>query len=110
MDFAKVSELNFEQPDLDRFPNLAIAYRALKKGGTAPAALNAANEIAVSAFLDRRIRLDQIAEINGTVVEDHDPVAADSLMSVLDADSNARAAARAIVEGIHPSAASGNPV
>jgi len=110
LDFSTVSELNFEQPDLDRFPNLRIAYRALEKGGTTPAVLNASNEVAVSAFLDGAIRLDQIAEINGTLVENHEPGPADSLASVLAADSEARAAATALIDGSQPAAASGNPV
>lgn len=55
--------LTFEQPDFDRFPCLALAYEAIEKGGNTPAVMNAANEVAVQAFLDGRIRFTQIADI-----------------------------------------------
>ena len=55
--------LTFEQPDFDRFPCLAFAYEAIEKGGNMPAVMNAANEVAVQAFLDGRIRFTQIADI-----------------------------------------------
>ena len=55
--------LTFEQPDFDRFPCLALAYEAIEKGGNMPAVMNAANEVAVQAFLDGRIRFTQIADI-----------------------------------------------
>ncbi|MDQ3634264.1 MAG: 1-deoxy-D-xylulose-5-phosphate reductoisomerase [Acidobacteriota bacterium] len=90
LDFTKISELNFETPDFERFPNLAIAYKALKKGGTTPAVLNASNEIAVQAFLDGKIKLNEIAQINEKLVESHTPKNVDSLEIVLEADEQAR--------------------
>src|SRR4029079_1585601 len=60
LDLAAVSGLHFETPDLDLFPCIRLAYRALTEGGTLPAAMNAANEEAVSAFLNERIRLTEI--------------------------------------------------
>jgi len=60
LDFSKLSQLTFEEPDFEKFPCLALAYKALKIGGTMPTALNAANEIAVQAFLDGVIRLSEI--------------------------------------------------
>lgn len=90
LDFAKISQLTFENPDLDRFPCLALAYRALKTGGTLPTAMNAANEIAVQAFLDGKIRLSQIAEITETVMNNHQTQAVSSLESVIETDRAAR--------------------
>ena len=97
LDFAKISNLTFEEPDFERFPNLAVAYKALKKGGTAPAVLNASNEVAVQAFLDEKIRLDEIAQINEKIVDGHQVSVADSLETVLEADSWARKQAEAVV-------------
>ncbi|QQS42614.1 MAG: 1-deoxy-D-xylulose-5-phosphate reductoisomerase [Acidobacteriota bacterium] len=110
LDLASISELTFEDPDLDRFPNLAIAYRALEKGGTAPAALNASNEVAVRAFLDGRISLPEIARINGKLVDAHEPESADSLEKVLAADREARSLAEALVEASRTTAAAINRV
>jgi 1-deoxy-D-xylulose-5-phosphate reductoisomerase len=58
---AAATALGFERPDLERFPCLALAYAALREGGTAPAALSAANEVVVAAFVDGRIRFGDIA-------------------------------------------------
>jgi 1-deoxy-D-xylulose-5-phosphate reductoisomerase len=69
-DFLKYPELNFEKPDMDTFANLGLAFEALNKGGTAACALNAANEITVAAFLNRKIGFLQIAEINERVMND----------------------------------------
>jgi 1-deoxy-D-xylulose-5-phosphate reductoisomerase len=90
LDLRAMSELTFEEPDMDRFPCLELAYKALKGGGTMPAVLNAANEIAVQAFLDGKIRVSEIAVINAAVMDDHvaEPVA--SLETVLAADEWAR--------------------
>lgn len=90
LDLAAVSGLTFEEPDLDRFPCLGLAYRALRTGGTMPAVLNAANEVAVRAFLDGRIGLAEIAALNQSVMNDHEPVPADSFEAVLSADDWAR--------------------
>lgn len=90
MDFMKLSNLTFENPDFERFPNLKIAYKALEKGGTTPAVLNASNEIAVQAFLDEEIKLNEIAQVNGKLVEAHTPTKVDSLEKVLEADEWAR--------------------
>lgn len=90
LDFRKFSTLTFEDPDLEKFPCLALAYKALKTGGTMPAVLNAANEIAVRAFLDNKIRLSDIPRIIEAVMSEHDVQAASSLEAVLKADSWAR--------------------
>lgn len=93
LDLAKLSQLNFEEPDLDKFPCLALAYRALRTGGTLPAAMNAANEIAVQAFLDDKIRLSEIPKIIESVMNKHETKSAASLQVILEADKSARAQA-----------------
>jgi 1-deoxy-D-xylulose-5-phosphate reductoisomerase len=90
LDFAKISQLTFEEPDLEKFPCLALAYRALKIGGTMPAVLNAANEIAVNAFLEDKIRLSDIPKIIESVMNEHESEAATSLEIVLEIDTWAR--------------------
>ena len=64
VDFATIGSLSFEAPDLDRFPNLRLAYEALQRGGNAPCALNAANEVAVAAYLGGQIGFYDISKIN----------------------------------------------
>lgn len=98
LDLVGIGQLNFESPDLERFPNLKLASDAWYCGGTAMAALNAANEVAVAAFLQREIGFLDIATINGEVLnqlESH-PVA--SLEVVFEADKNARRVAKNIIE------------
>lgn len=90
LDLRKMSELTFEEPDLDRFPCLGLAYHALRKGGTMPTVLNAANEIAVQAFLDGKISLDRIATLNQAVMEEHDVEPAKLFETILSADAWAR--------------------
>jgi 1-deoxy-D-xylulose-5-phosphate reductoisomerase len=93
LDLARLSQLNFEEPDLDKFPCLALAYEALRAGGTMPAALNAANEVSVQAFLDGKIRLSEIATINRSVMNDHETQAVTDLEAVLETDKWARSRA-----------------
>jgi len=90
LDFTRLSQLNFEEPDHDRFPCLGFAYKALRVGGTMPAALNAANEIAVQAFLDGRIAFRDIADINASVIAEHSNGPASDIDSILKADKWAR--------------------
>jgi 1-deoxy-D-xylulose-5-phosphate reductoisomerase len=98
MDFTLSSTLTFEPPDLERFPALAVARRALQTGGNAPTILNAANEIAVEAFLARRIRfLDVVRVVEDTLgALANAPVS--TLAAVREADANAREMARKLVE------------
>ncbi len=93
LDFTKTSQLTFEEPDIDRFPCLALAYRALCSGGTMPAVLNAANEVAVAEFLAGKIRLVDIPKIITAVMDAHDLTAVTDLDSILAADAWARSAA-----------------
>jgi len=87
---AKLGQLTFEEPDPERFPALNLARRAGEAGGTLPAVLNAANETAVSAFLDRRITFLQISEIVARVMERHTLVNHPDLTQILAADAWAR--------------------
>lgn len=98
LDLFKIARLDFVAPDLERFPCLALAYRALRAGGTAPALMNAANEVAVAAFLDRRIGFLDIPRLISQVLDDLPGVAVTELEDVLSADAQARAAAHAWIE------------
>jgi 1-deoxy-D-xylulose-5-phosphate reductoisomerase len=95
LDFRKASQLTFEDPDFERFPCLRLAYEALKTGGTMPAVLNAANEIAVQAFLDNKIRLSEIPRIIESVMNEHETRSASRLEAILESDVWARARANA---------------
>jgi 1-deoxy-D-xylulose-5-phosphate reductoisomerase len=97
LDLAKLSSLHFEPPDLERFPCISLAYRALRAGGTLPAAMNAANEEAVRAFIDERICLPDIPRVIELVMSQHEPRRASSLTVVIDADRTARAAAQSAI-------------
>jgi 1-deoxy-D-xylulose-5-phosphate reductoisomerase len=98
IDWADLGRLDFEAPDLDAFPCLGLAYAAGRIGGTAPAWLNAANEVAVEAFLAGEISWQRIAAVLETTLERHDGTPADSLDVVIDTDLRARAAARQVIE------------
>jgi len=97
LDLAKLSSLHFETPDFDRFPCISLAYRALKTGGTLPAAMNAANEEAVSAFIDGRINFAHIPQVIAEVMDDHQPGSVTDLDIVLDTDRAARKAAQGAI-------------
>jgi 1-deoxy-D-xylulose-5-phosphate reductoisomerase len=94
LELGRMSQLEFLEPDREKFKCLDLAYRALRAGGTAPAVLNAANEIVVEAFLEDGIPFHQIPEIIQSVLDAHTPGDASSLESVTSADSWARAEAR----------------
>ena len=80
----------FEEVDEEKFPCLGMAYQALRAGGTAPAALNAANEVAVGGFLDGRLPFLGISEVVNTVLQQHDTRPASSLEEVLEVDRISR--------------------
>jgi 1-deoxy-D-xylulose-5-phosphate reductoisomerase len=90
LDLAKIGQLTFETPDFARFPCLKLAYQALQAGGAATAILNAANEVAVAAFLDRRIPYLGIAACLEAVLDRLAGLPADSLEDLLAADAAAR--------------------
>ncbi|MGP8200615.1 MAG: 1-deoxy-D-xylulose-5-phosphate reductoisomerase [Limisphaerales bacterium] len=89
-DLARLGQLTFEEPDVERFPALALARRAGEAGGTLPAVFNAANESAVSAFLDRRIKFPRISQIVARVMDHHAVVNHPDLNQILAADAWAR--------------------
>lgn len=93
--FPRLERMTFFEPDQKRFPLLGLAYEALRRGGTAPAVLNAANEIAVAAFLDRSIPFDRIPEIVRSTLDRHTPRPHPDLGDLIEADRWARDTARA---------------
>lgn len=93
-----VKQMDFEEPNLQRFPCLRLAYEAIKAGGIMPTVLNAANEIAVDAFLNERVRFTDIAVIIEKTMSEFNADSADSLEIVLQADQQARASAQNIIE------------
>ncbi len=95
--FDQPLDLRFEPPDPNRFPCLRLAADALASGGDAPAVLNAANEVAVEAFLDRRISFPGISEVVGATLDAHNPTEPEDLESVARADAWARSHARELV-------------
>jgi 1-deoxy-D-xylulose-5-phosphate reductoisomerase len=93
LDLTALSALHFEPPDLDRFPCITLAYRALRAGGTLPAAMNAANEEAVQAFIEERISLTDIPQVIEAVMDGHHIQPATELTAILKADQAARLSA-----------------
>ncbi len=98
LDLAAIGKLEFEEPDYERFPCLALARQCLDAGGARPAILNAANEVAVAAFLARRIRFTDISAIVQRVLERYHPDAPTSLDDVFAIDDEARARAEQDME------------
>ena len=96
-DLAAQGPLEFFPVDRRQFPSLDLAYGALRAGGTAPAVLNAANEIAVHAFLSRRLDFPGIPRVVERVLERHRPVPVTGLETVLEADGWSRAQAEEIL-------------
>ncbi len=85
-DFVNIGAFTFQQPDLEKFPCLALAFKACEMGGTMPAVLNASNEVAVKAFLDKRISFTTIPELIKNTMEKHLSVKDPTLSDILEAD------------------------
>ncbi len=100
LDLTTMGALEFHKPDYGRFPCLALAFDALRAGGTAPALLNAANEIAVEAFLDERIGFRDIDRVVRRAMDENPHGAAHDIEAVMAQDARARAAASQIVAAI----------
>ncbi|APE29013.1 1-deoxy-D-xylulose-5-phosphate reductoisomerase [Aurantiacibacter gangjinensis] len=98
LDLANIGELTFFAPDEERFPATKLAREAAHAGGAAPAVLNAANEVAVAAFLDGQIRFTQISAIVARTLDNYAPPAPASLDDVLAVDAEARACAAEMME------------
>jgi 1-deoxy-D-xylulose-5-phosphate reductoisomerase len=101
LDLFKVATLDFVAPDFERFPCLALAYQALRAAGTAPALLNAANEVAVAAFLDKQIPFLVIPRVIEAVLNALPVEAVECLEDVLGADAQARGAAQQQIRKIN---------
>jgi 1-deoxy-D-xylulose-5-phosphate reductoisomerase len=98
VDFLKIGRLEFFRPDIERFPSLRLAYEAGKAGGTMPAVLNAANEVAVEAFLKESIRFIDISSVIEDVLSRHRIKESPTIGEIIDADLWARDCAKIIVE------------
>jgi len=92
--FAKLGKLEFEEPDIERFPAIQLARRAGEIGGTMPAVLNAANEVAVELFVNRKINFPQITETVRRTMDAHKIISHPTLEQILEADNWARKAAK----------------
>ena len=90
LDLAEVATLTFEEPDLQRFPALRLGFEVARAGGTAGVVLNAANEVAVDAFRDRRLEFSQIVEVAERTLANHDLQSNPDLETILQADAWAR--------------------
>ena len=102
LDLTRMKDLSFERPDERRFPCLRLAYTALERGGTAPAILNAANEVAVEAFLAGRLPFTGISQVIGHVLDAVPATEAASLETVMAADGESRRAAGTRVAAVAP--------
>jgi 1-deoxy-D-xylulose-5-phosphate reductoisomerase len=100
LDIFQVRQMDFEQPDLARFPCLRLAYEAVAAGGIMPTVLNAANEIAVAAFLDKHIKFTDIALVIEKTMSQFSPASASTLDIVLTSDQQARVAAERVIENL----------
>ncbi|MBN2382025.1 1-deoxy-D-xylulose-5-phosphate reductoisomerase [bacterium] len=100
LDLIETRQLTFEEPDHDRFPCLALAYEALKMGGSAPIVLNSSDEVAVQAFLDNRIRLDQIPKVISQTLEKEGTSQVQSFDDIIAVDMQARVQAERTINQI----------
>ena len=100
LDLAKTGTLSFKEYDPVRFPALSLCYDAGREGGTMPAVLNAANEVAVRGFLDRRVSFRDIVRIVSRTMESQINVHTPSLEDIFEADRRARENAESIIRGL----------
>src|SRR5436309_809599 len=100
LDLADIGTLTFQRPDHERFPCLSFGYEALRIGGTMPAAMNAANEVAVAAYLQESIRFSDIAEVIQTTMETNTARDVRTLEDALEADRRAREKAGSLVHAL----------
>jgi 1-deoxy-D-xylulose-5-phosphate reductoisomerase len=96
-DFAAIGSLNFQGPDVQKFPCLAYAFQACKAGGTLPAVLNAANEVAVQSFLNKKLSFIQIPDVIGQTMENHRIDKQPNLSDIQEADQWARQQAKEVI-------------
>ncbi|MEK6589433.1 MAG: 1-deoxy-D-xylulose-5-phosphate reductoisomerase [Nitrospinota bacterium] len=98
LNLVKIRNLSFERPDVEKFPCLTFAYESLEKGGTMPAVLNAANEVAVSSFLKREIHFTEIPEVIKETMDSHEVCSVREISDILKADKWGREYARDLIE------------
>lgn len=98
LNLAEIAQLHFEQPDLQRFPCLQLAYQAVEQGGSASVVLNAANEVAVAAFLAKKIRFTDIAKVNARALEQIDNLPVTGLDEILYVDKETRRITETLIE------------
>ena len=100
LDFAALSDFSFTKPCMQRYPNLALAINACNAGQSATTQLNAANEVAVEAFLNKQIRFTDIANVNDEALNQLEPMPVSSIQQILEIDRAARRLAEQIIKGI----------
>ena len=100
LNLARMKDLTFREPDMQRFPCLRLAFEALRAGESMPVSLNAANEVAVEAFLEGRIRFDQIPGLVEQVMECSERLLVSSLADVMEFDAEARRKATGLIQGL----------
>lgn len=105
LDLTKLQALHFEEPDMERFPAISLAYRALRTGGTLPAAMNAANEVAVEEFINGHISFNDIPRVIESVMDEHETEAVTDLDAVLRTDALARSQAMTVIKRLAVGAA-----
>jgi len=97
LDLAEIRELTFEQPDAKKYPALSLAYDAIKTGGTTPCVLNAANEVAVEAFLDKKISFTSMARLVSRTMAEHKAIKAETIEETVNASNWAKGKAEEII-------------
>jgi 1-deoxy-D-xylulose-5-phosphate reductoisomerase len=97
LDLAEIRELTFEEPDLKKYPSLVLTYNALRAGGTMPCVLNAANEVAVEAFLNERIPFTEISKIVSDTMAEHKVLAGETIEEVISVSNWAKLKAEEII-------------
>lgn len=97
--FSEIARLDFEKPDFEKFPTVKLAYKAGKMGGTATACLNAANEEAVFAFLDGKIKLYQIYEITKKMLDEHELIKNPTIDEIFETDKQVREKVKKFISG-----------
>lgn len=100
LDLAEVGNLTFQRPDSKKYPSLSLTFDAIRAGGTMPCVLNAANEVAVEAFLDRKILFTSIPRVVSETMAAHEVLKTDSIDTVIDASNWAKGKAAEIVEDL----------
>ena len=101
LDFSSLADFSFSKPEPSRYPNLYLAMQACEKGQAATTAINAANEVAVDAFLQGKIKFTDIAKVNEQVLQQTDLIELTSIVQVLEHDQEARSLAQQLVRKLN---------